>query len=253
MSAELYFVLKMLVQPPGVQAVAGLLGLLLLSRYRRAGLLLLILTIVSVWVMGMPAGAAWLARPLEQAPPWFPAAAGDQQLEVIIVLGAGSYRDAPESAGASEVSRLALERLRHGARLARETGLPLAVTGGIPRGLQRSEAEMMRDTLERDFGVTVQYLEQESRNTWENAQYSAAVFGFRRVLLVTHAVHMPRAQRAFEEAGFIVTPAPTAFISRPHSPRPSLRDFVPTAESYFHSSYAIHEVVGALWYRLRGG
>jgi len=246
---DLYYVIKALVLPPGAQAVAGLLGLLLLARWRRAGVLLLALVVLSIWLLALPAGAAWLARPLETAPPlageWLTAS----DAEAIVVLAGGAYSDAPEFAGGGDVSPLTLERIRYGARLHRHSGLPLAVTGGPVIGQPFSEAELMRAALDQDFGVPVCCLEEASRNTRENASLSAEAFAFRRIVLVTHAVHMPRAVRAFEAAGFTVTPAPMGFITRPDG-ESSPRDWVPTGKAWAQSQYVIYETLGALWYRL---
>ncbi len=48
-----------------------------------------------------------------------------------MVLGGGRYRDAPEY-GNDTVGEYTLVRLRYAAKLHRETGFPLLVTGGRP-------------------------------------------------------------------------------------------------------------------------
>ncbi|WP_341648475.1 YdcF family protein [Thauera humireducens] len=105
--------------------------------------------------------------------------------------------------------------MRYGARLARTTGLPLLVSGG-GIGNETAEAVLMKSALEEDFGLTVRWAEARSRDTRENALFSAQILreaDVRHVLLVTHAMHMPRAQAAFESAGLIVTPAPTGWLA----------------------------------------
>ena len=55
----------------------------------------------------------------------------------------------------------------------------------------------MKQVLEREFQVPVTWVEETSRNTLENARGSFQVLGaagIRRVYLVTHAWHMPRAR-----------------------------------------------------------
>jgi uncharacterized SAM-binding protein YcdF (DUF218 family) len=246
---DIYLLIKALVLPPGAQAVAGLLGLLLLGRWHRAGLLLLGLTVLSTWLMALPAGAAWLARPFESAAPLSATALATSGAEAIIVLAGGAYQEGPEFTGRSDVAPLTLERIRYAARLQRQSGLPLAVTGGLVRGQPFSEAELMRAALEQDFGVPVCCMESASRNTRENASLSAEAFPFRRVVLVTHAVHMPRSVRAFEAAGFTVVPAPMGFIARPDSEWSAI-DLLPSGKAWAQSHYVIYEALGALWYLL---
>ena len=58
-----------------------------------------------------------------------------------------------------------------------------------------SKADAMATALRDDFGVPVKWTEGKSRNTAENAAFSAALLrpdAVRRVLLVTDAMHMPR-------------------------------------------------------------
>ncbi|MGB1879583.1 MAG: YdcF family protein, partial [Gammaproteobacteria bacterium] len=74
------------------------------------------------------------------------------------------------------------------------------------------------EALERDFRVPVRWVESVSQNTRENARLTAGVLDVRRIVLVTHALHMPRAMREFHAAGFDVTPAPLGFFSRSNSP-----------------------------------
>jgi uncharacterized SAM-binding protein YcdF (DUF218 family) len=69
-----------------------------------------------------------------------------------------------------------------------------------------------------------------------------------RVLLVTHAWHMPRAVRSFAAAGITVTPAPTFFHREPLTPL----DFLPRPEGLLASRHAMHEWIGLIWYALRG-
>ena len=69
-----------------------------------------------------------------------------------------------------------------------------------------------------------------------------------KILLVTHALHMPRAFRLFSDTGLEVIAAPTDFSSTV-----TLRwtDFWPSAEGRITSQSALHEIVGLAWYRLR--
>jgi uncharacterized SAM-binding protein YcdF (DUF218 family) len=144
-----------------------------------------------------------------------------------------------------------LARLRYGAKLQRETGKPILVTGGKPLGNSISEAQQMRIALEQDFRVPVRWTEDESDNTFENAHHSFRILqqaGIRKIYLVTHAWHIPRSAEIFRRAGFEVVEAPTAFTTRYQI---DLLAFLPRAESLHDSKIFIHEVIGLLWYRVK--
>lgn len=173
------------------------------------------------------------------------------QTGAIVILGSGVRSRAPEYPDGETVGRLALERLRYGALLARESGKPVLVTGGAPRdGI--IEAVQMRKVLEEEFGVPVRWAESQSLDTRDNANFTAQILrsaGIDSITLVTHATHMLRARRAFEAAGLRVTPAPTVWM---HNPDPDVEwgDFIPSARAAYDGWFAVHELVGNLAYRL---
>jgi len=164
------------------------------------------------------------------------------------VLGGGRIAGAPEYGGRDVPSTQTLARLRYAARLQRATGLPLLLSGGSPDGSAESEAAVMARALREDFAVPVAWLEQRSDNTAENARYSAAQLrraGIRRVLLVTDAMHMARAEAIFTRFGLEIVAAPTQFLGRE---RRSAIDYLPGGEGLRRTHYAAHEWVGLLWY-----
>jgi uncharacterized SAM-binding protein YcdF (DUF218 family) len=247
-AADIYTLIKALVLPPGSLALLGLLGILVYQRWHRTGLSMMLGAALLAAVLGMPEVAVLLAAPVESEPPFALNQLAGRKVDAIVVLGGGAYEAVRESNFADEVSALTLERLRYGARLHRLTGLPLAVTGGKNGTLRTTEADLMATALETDFGVPVRWREDKSRNTAENALFTRERFGFETVVLVTHAVHMRRARRAFEDAGVAVIPAPMSFISR-FEGRPGLIDFLPTSRAFSQSYYALYERLGAIWYR----
>jgi uncharacterized SAM-binding protein YcdF (DUF218 family) len=141
--------------------------------------------------------------------------------------------------------------LRYAAKLHRETGKPILVTGGKPLGNSLSEGEQMKQVLTQEFNVPVQWVEGESDNTLENARWSFKTLkaaDISKVYLVTHAWHMPRSQKAFENAGFTVIPAATAFTTRYQT---DLLTFMPNAGALHDSGIFMHEMIGMAWYRLK--
>lgn len=190
--------------------LAGL-GWLLWLRRPRLARLLVGSGLALLFVLALPVVGNAMLRSLEGEP-----VSQEQmrQAQAIVVLGGGRYRGAPEYGG-DTVSVPTLVRLRYAAKLHRETGLPLLVSGGKPDGGGTSEAEAMRRVLADEFGLPVRWVEGESDNTRENALFSAQLLkrdGVTRVLLVTHAEHMRRARRSFEQGGHRRV-ASTDFIS----------------------------------------
>ena len=141
-----------------------------------------------------------LWRAAEREPVLDLARAGDAQ--AIVILAGGSVRAAaPEYAGEAAAGGDLLERLAYGAYLAHRTGLPVLVSGTAP------ETQAMQASLSRDFGVTPRWVENRSRDTFQNAQYSAPLLraqGITRILLVTDALHEHRAAAEFAAAGLAV-------------------------------------------------
>ena len=234
--------LAALVLPPVGPLVLAIAGAAILGRRPRLGRALLwsglgLLVALSTWTV-----AGGLLRLVDDSPPVTLAEARSAQ--AIVILGGGVRRNAPEFGGET-VGHLTLDRVRYGAVVARATGLPVLVTGGA-LGSTRSEADVMRETLEREFGVPVRWTEDRSRNTHENAQFSAARLereGIKRVVLVAHGFDMRRARAEFTAAGLEVVPAPT-FVA---GDQPfELGDLVPNAGALQASYVALYELLANL-------
>lgn len=242
--------LEWMLLPPG-----SLLLLLLLAAMLRRGRpalarLLVVASGLLLYVVSTPFVAATLLGALERYPSPSAADIAAFHPDAIVVLAAGRRTSAPEFGGTT-VGSLTLERIRYAARLERQFALPLFVAGG-DRQDGRSLAELMRTALAEDYGVAVAGMETTSENTAENAEYLAPVLqqrSIRRILLVTHSWHMPRARRSFERLGFVVLPAPTGFVSEGEVPE--VNDLLPSAGALSATSYALHEIIGYAWYELR--
>jgi uncharacterized SAM-binding protein YcdF (DUF218 family) len=229
-----------LVLPPGGPIALVLLGLLALRRYPRAGPALAFAGALMLWLLSLPVVAGALVAALGGGQPLDPAAA--RKAEAIVILGGGVRPQAPEYGG-DTLGRLTLERVRYGAFLARQTGLPVLVAGGAPDEDVRAEADLMREALQSEYGVAVRWTEDRSRNTRENAAHAAAILsaeGRRRVLLVTHGFDVRRATGLFEAAGLEVIAAPTQ-VPGPDKPEPA--DFLPSVVALATSHYALYEAL----------
>jgi uncharacterized SAM-binding protein YcdF (DUF218 family) len=241
-------ILASLVLPPTGPLLLAFFGLWLERLRPRAGRWLTAFAACLLLLLSLPWCSHMLLRGLEDTSPISPETLAQGQ--AIVILGGGTYHEAPEYRG-DTVNHLGLERLRYGARLARTSDLPVAVVGGI-LGSERSEAEMMRETLVSDFAIPVRWLEVESRDTAENAAKLVPILnqaGISRIVLVTHAWHMRRARGQFEHQGLQVLPAPTSFAT---TSQDSLINWLPGAGAMYESQLALHEWLGLLVDRLSG-
>ena len=246
----LFFAKKLaasLILPPVGPILATLVGALIASRLPRTGRLLFWSGILSALLLTTPFASSLLLSGLEDIPPVDIEAA--KKAQAIVILSGASYNHAPEYGGADTVGLSTLQRVRYGARLAKQTGLPVLVSGGAPSG-GTPIAQGMRETLEREFGVPVRWTESASIDTRENALYSHDILKKAKIghiVLVTDASHMRRAREYFQRAGFEVVAAPTSFAS----PHPSVAyDFLPGNAAMNQSSAALHELLGMAAIRL---
>lgn len=238
-----------LLLPPLNLLLLCAVGVLLRRRWPRLGASVALLALAVLVGLSTHAGVRLLARPLEDRIPALDLAQA-AHAQAIVVLGGGRSRNAPEY-GDQDVPRPnVLARLRYAARLQRQTGLPLLVSGGRPEGAAESEAALMARVLREDFQARVRWMEEASDNTAQNARFSAVLLQqakISHVLLVTDALHMPRSRQIFEQAGLEVTAAPTNYIAQ-GALHPA--DLIPNAGALRDSHYALHEWIGLFWYRI---
>ncbi len=199
--------------PSNVLIVIGLLGLLLLlARYRRLGTTLAAISLVLLAVLGFSPAGTLLARPLENRFPAWDATRGAPA--GIVVLGGEIYPELSRDRSITAITASA-GRVIAMVKLARQfPSARIIYSGGnaslIPGG--PAEADFVGSLLD-DFGIQRSRitLETRSRNTAENAEFSKQLAQSKpgqRWLLVTSAMHMPRAIGCFRRAGFPVEAYP---------------------------------------------
>jgi uncharacterized SAM-binding protein YcdF (DUF218 family) len=246
--------LSRLLMPPGLLIVLMLLAFLgLLGRRRLGGMLLLALCLALTATLSLPVVGKQLIRQVEVRAP-LSLHTLDRSAGAIVVLGGGLYSNAPEFQGQDVADGVVLERLRYGVFLQRRTGLPLLVTGGSVYGKETPESLAMAASLRDDFHVEPKWVETRSRTTRENARYSQEILaraGISKIYLVTHARHMRRALREFQNTGLRVIAAPTRFTTTSGEDRTFL-NYVPSMGGLSMSSGALYEILGGWWYRLTG-
>ncbi|MBI5307630.1 MAG: YdcF family protein [Planctomycetes bacterium] len=237
--------------------IAGMI-LLLFTRRQRAGKIIITIGICLFTLLSYPAISRMLIRPLEHRyQPLFlstaPNTANDAAASAarwIVVLGGGHITD-PKIPVTSQLSSASLVRTIEAVRLHRKIpGSKLIVSGGKVFDVH-PEAETMA-TLAQEIGVRPEdvVLESESMDTADQAQRIKPIIGNDVFVLVTSAVHIPRAMALFAKLGMRPIPAPTDYDA-PERQALSLGDFFPSPGSLVGSHSALHEYLGIIWSWLR--
>lgn len=218
----MFFILSktagVLLRPSVAIMVIGVAGLLLMpTRWRRAGLRLLVTSFVLLLIAGISPLAGILTHALESRFPKWDASRGAP--EGIVVLGGAlspllSHRHGEPIVGEDAGRLFAIAKLARDYPRAR---IVYSGGDGTLLGKGGAEAEYLQPLLAA-FGVDPARvtLEPRSRNTAENAAFSKELVKPKpgeRWLLVTSAQHMPRSIGSFRQAGFAVEAYPVAWHS----------------------------------------
>ena len=250
------------VYPLGLVFLLVLVSVFVLRRIKLSRALLIIAVVLlflgsNRWV------ATSLTRSIEQEylPP-----AEIPQGDVIVVLGGGTEADSyprtmVEINGAGD-------RVLAGAKLYRDQAAPyVLLSGGDITWLSTrpsTPATEMRDLMEF-FGVPEKalILQSRSQNTHEDAVYSAELirqYGFKRVILVTSALHMPRSVALFKAQGIDVIPYPVDYAVPDYTWQDlwhedlasQIINILPNAGSLSMTTTSLKELLGMLVYHLQG-
>ena len=200
--------LTALLLPPVPLLVLLLIGARLILPRRNWGWFVILVSVALLWLSACIGSARLLSQFVLHPPTALSLdrikALKAQPATAIVVLGGGMEPYAPEY-GVSNLNPISLERLRYGVWLGRETGLPVAFSGGVGWGQPdaKPEARIAAQIASSEFGRPLKWVEDSSRDTRENGIRTAALLkpaGIRHIVLVTHGWHVPRALRDFEAA-----------------------------------------------------
>jgi len=176
--------------------------------------------------------------------------------DAIVVLG-GMTSASPAPRGRAVEWGDGVDRFMGGIELLRAERAPrlLFTRGQVPwMRAMRPEGEFLAEQA-RAFGLPASRLAltRIAANTTEEAAAVRALVDSLgiggRILLVTSAYHMPRAERLFAHQGFTVMPFPVDFRQRMRARTPM--DFLPDAEALADTDRVLREFVGRGYYRLR--
>lgn len=242
-----------LTNPLTLSVVVLLVGtVLLFTRFWRVGRrLLAVLAAVLATVSVLPLDA-WLLAPLEER--FRPPSQMPARVDGIVVLG-GVFSPALSAARGQPSAGGTIERVTAMVDLARRfPEARLVFTGGTGAILDpaRKEAPVAKAFLESiGFDTGRVMFEDDARNTHENATLSRRLVNpapGETWLLVTSALHMPRAIGVFRAAGWPVVAYPVDYGTTGGEGAPA---FSP-GRGLGALARALHEWQGLVYYRLRG-
>lgn len=242
-----------MLMPSALAALGLVLGIALLwvERFRRAGRALVTVALISFLLLGWGVPFASVGRMLERRyPPLLdPSAVSDARW--VVVLGGGHQVDSwlPVTSRPSESS---IYRITEGVRLQRALPGSQLVFTGFGGGSAISVAAVGRD-LALALGTPPEsvLIDERPRTTEEEAVAVMKLVGTEPFVLVTSAVHMPRAMHLFHTQGLRPVPAPTQ-----HHAVSASRSFwgrlIPRPERVVDADAAWHEVLGIVWAKALG-
>jgi uncharacterized SAM-binding protein YcdF (DUF218 family) len=192
-----------------------------------------------------------LIKPLQGTEP--SPLASSLKADAIVVLG-GDLKKKPFPTSDVEVAG---NRTLKAARLFKQKVAPVIVVSGGSGDLfdpDFKEADLMKALLV-ELGVPGGKIlvETRSRNTRENALYAKEELdrvGAKKIILVTSAFHVPRAQALFRRLGIEVVPAPSDYFTIDRKFNPF--SFIPDTGSLERSQLAVKEYVAMTFYRAMG-
>lgn len=248
MLPELKPYLTALAMPPASLLILMLFGTWLIRRRPKLARRIVVLSLVSLWILSTNAFSVWLHN--QVIPDYSLVTARDlkvKSVQAVLVLGGGVVTGLP--GGDQQLSKTSLERVRLGAQLARQSGLPLVFSGGSGWGAKEksvSEADVAQKVLADAFGLDLKLKESSSRDTQENAVNTWNLLSrdkITSIALVTSSTHMPRASAEFTKAGFVVT---ECSVGQPSVGSEAVLSLIPSASSLEVSQSVLRELLAKL-------
>jgi uncharacterized SAM-binding protein YcdF (DUF218 family) len=230
-------------------ALVGLLGVTVWMGAHRVARWLALVCVGAIGLVGLT--PLWNAA-LMDLETQYPVPAETQSAAGIVVLGGALSSGFIAEKHGQVALNSAAERMTKAVELMdRHPDLPLIFSGFSGRFIrsQTSESDLALQFFEAS-GINTDriILENQSRNTYENAKYSQELIDFAGQgpwILVTSAFHMPRAAEIFTDRRIEIIAYPTDFRSQATPPwRWDL------AEGAEHLGIVMHEWIGIWVYRL---
>ena len=223
------------------------------SKRRKVGKALITAGVVFLFLSSVSFIPDFVLQHIEQQYPKYPLDENNKQIitgiNYIVVL-AGSHILDQRLPITSQFSYDGLVRLIEGIRLHKKApGAKLILSGGIGND-PVTDAEIMAD-LAISLGIPENeiILETKSMNTFEEALFIKPIVKDEKFLLVTSALHMPRAISLFKKLGMDPIPAPTGHLVKQKKKKDF---FIPHPINLVRNELAIYELLGLIKEKIAG-
>jgi len=235
-----------------------LIYILLVFKKNKMAHLLIFFFFISFYLLSTWPGEYLLVRTLEDD--YFPYSyeqLSKEEIEdtVIVILSGDMVLGSPAAGEeGAEIGETTLARLYGGYKIYQKLGCDIFLSGGS--GLGKSNelpiAKVMQDVL-LSWGIDKEkvIIEDLSKTTLESAEYSLKKLeeeGYKRIILVTSALHMRRSVKCFERGEIKIIPAPVNYILGKEPL--NILDLLPNVVALSNNFYAIHEWIGLAYYGL---
>jgi len=251
MSTPIFTIFLELISPPALNFLLLMIGALLIKKNRLISKLIISIAVISLLVLSLTPVSFYLASQLENTPALTTEKIRQLQKEdnsqkAIVVIGGGRLKKALEYEEIDTLNSVSLERIRYAAWLQKKLDIPVLLSGGSPNNEATSEAVLMNQVMMSSFNIAPRWIESNSRNLLENAQYSSLLLkkaNLNEIILVTHASQMPIAIEMFKDSAIKVIPAPLGFSSQASSNNTIL----PNADALATSTNTLKGVYTLFW------
>ncbi len=252
--------LPLFIYPPGLASIFILAALFFWKKPRFSKFML-----IGAFIVLFIGGNRYLANSMARSLEWqYPNLGPVESVDAIVVLG-GATEPGIAPRPMTEVNAAA-DRLLYAAKLYQDhPEAKLLLSGGDIIFLDQSTSTPASDmaAILQLVGVpeSAMILQDKSQNTYEDALFSCEMIkaaGYKNVILVTSAMHMPRSVKLFTKQGCTVLPAPTDYtiteVAWQKTWHPSFEEFminlVPSYSNMSQVAKVMKEYIGMLFYRL---
>ena len=247
--------------PLGLASVSLIIALVTLRKRPRIATIAISLSLAILLLCGN----AWVAKYMVRSLEWQNIPSSQiPKAEAIVVLGGGT-KSATWPRPTVDLSE-AGDRIIYAAQLYFQKKAPIIILSGGRidwRGSGSPESADMA-TILTSIGVPSEVIIQEpdSLNTYQNAVNVRKILAERqikKVLLITSAMHTPRALKIFHRQGIDVILAPTDFLvsqddlqELTNTPKSAILNLLPDTDNLHQFTVALKEYLGIFIYWLRG-
>ena len=241
----LHKILPLIFSP--LMLVIGLIVLGIIFNLRKFGLIGIIILILSSLPIISNKFIAYLEKdyqPIEIA--------DVENVDAIVVLS-GMIRVIGDEENLKYEFTDSIDRFFTGLDLFNNNKSPILILtrGKMPWSIGIAEGEYLKE-LAIKYGISEEniILTDEVQNTDQEAKAIKKILTENaKIILVTSAFHMPRAEKVFKAANINLIPFPVDFQNS--KSKTTMMDFIPSAGSLFDTSHFVREMIGRLYYNLK--